>query len=103
MEAIEFLKEAKRKCMSITCDACRAERLGVMCPLLDWSEDEMEQLVSTIEQWSKEHQIITNAQKFKEVFGFLPDGDFIFSKDYFINAVKGPVLKWDEPYEGAEI
>lgn len=51
---------------------------------------------------AKKNPIITNAKKFEEVFGFLPDGDVIFSKDYFINAVKGPVLKWDEPYKEPE-
>lgn len=93
MEALEFIKEAKRKCMSITCDACRSERLGVMCHLLDWSEDEMEQLVSTIEQWSKEHPLVTNKMRIREVFG-----------DEAIYAISSPNVQalkdWlDEPYK----
>ncbi len=102
MEAIEFLKEYRRMCKSHTgCIGCPLENTG--CNIPDSTEERLQEIIRVTEQWNKEHPIITNAQKFKEVFGFLPDGDVIFSKDYFINAVKGPVLKWDEPYKGAEI
>jgi len=103
MEAIEFLKEYKRMCTE--CKSClECPLAGTTCSIdSELSERQMINIIDATERWNKEHQIITNAQKFKEVFGFLPDGDVIFSKDYFINAVKGPVLKWDEPYEGAEI
>lgn len=96
MEALEFLKEAQRMCGKHHCVECPVGKY------IKHSEDKLEEIVSAVEQWSKEHHIITNAQKFKEVFGFLPDGDVIFSKDYFVNAVKGPVLKWDEPYKEPE-
>ena len=102
MEAIEFLKEYARMCNK--CKACFGCPLkGTTCSIgEDLSEEQMINIVDKTEQWSIEHPAITNARKFEEVFGFLPDGDVIFSKDYFVNAVKGPVLKWDGPYEGAE-
>ena len=96
MEAIEFLKEAKRKCSSTTCDVCQIERLGVMCVLLAWSDEKLEQLVSEVEQWSKEHTIVTNAQKFKEVFGV--------EAIYAISSPNVQALKdWlDKPYKEPE-
>ena len=30
-------------------------------------------VIEVVEKWSKDHPITTNAQKFKEVFGFVPD------------------------------
>ena len=106
MEVFDCLKEAQRMCKSYPdCKGCPLinSPCGFIRCLEGRSDAEMRCEIKVVEQWSKEHQIITNAQKLKEVFGFLPDGDVIFSKDYFRNAVKGPVLKWDEPYEGAEI
>lgn len=102
MEAIEFLKEYNRMCVECrNCSGCPLK--GTECSIgSGLSEEEMINIVDKTEQWSKEHPAITNARKFEEVFGFLPDGDVIFSKDYFINAVKGPVLKWDEPYKEPE-
>jgi len=101
MEALEFLKEAQRMCRRTDCHCCPVD-ICFLDNLGEVPEDDMKTLVSSVEVWSKKNPPKTNAQKFEEVFGFLPDGDVIFSKDYFINAVKGPVLKWDEPYEGPE-
>jgi len=103
MDALDFLREYNRMCkVNKDCSGCPLK--GTDCSIgRELSEEEMINIVDKTEQWSKKHQPMTNAQKFEEVFGFLPDGDYIFSKDYFINAVKGPILKWDEPYEGAEI
>lgn len=73
MEALEFLKEAKRKCSSTTCEVCHNESYAVLCPLSEYPDEKLEKLVSGIEQWSEEHPIITNAMKFKEVFGYSGD------------------------------
>ena len=88
MEALEFLKEAKRKCSSTTCEVCHNESYAVLCPLSEYPDEKLEKLVSGIEQWSEEHPIITNAWKFEEVFG-LPGHRLIHSNTQW----------WDEPYK----
>lgn len=94
MEALEFLKEAKRKCSSTTCEVCRNESYAVLCPLSEYPDEEMEKLVSGVEQWSKEHPIITNAQKFKEVFGFSVEDKYTMRSD---------VTDWlNKPYKEPE-
>lgn len=103
MEALEFLREAQRMCNEYNCyDGCPVYGACVFGGINAQSPERLEDIVTTVETWIETHPIKTNAQKFEEVFGFLPDGDVIFSKDYFINAVKGPVLKWDEPYKEPE-
>lgn len=80
MEALDFLKEAQRLCE-------QSRYCSMECPLYErcifdfmyenessketW--ERIEKAVAIIEQWSKEHPIITNAIKFKEVFGFNGD------------------------------
>ena len=107
MEAIDFLKEAKRKCSSTTCGECHIERLGVMCVLLAWSDEKLEQLVSEVEKWSKEHPAITNASKFKEVFGEKRLSNLIGCK--IRNASGEEIIVdmqktewWNEPYKEPE-
>lgn len=80
MEALEFLKQAQRLCE-------QSKYCSAVCPLYEkcifdfmyenessketW--ERIEKAAATIEQWSKDHPIVTNAQKFKEVFGFYGD------------------------------
>ena len=90
MEALNFLKEAKRKCSSTTCEECHDESYAVLCPISEYPDEKLEKLVSEIEQWSKEHPIITNARKFEEVFGW-PQAD--------IDSLRYARAWWDEPYE----
>ena len=115
MEAIEFLKEAQRLCE-------QSRYCSMECPLYEscifdfmyenessketWGR--IEKAVAIIEQWSKEHPLVTNAQKFKEVFGKIELKDYIkcrvnhMSEDETeIEILEGKW--WDEPYEGAEI
>ena len=68
MEAIEFLKEYNRMCVvNKDCQGCPLK--GTTCSLYDAPEEQMINIVDKTEQWSKEHPVITNAQKFEEVFG----------------------------------
>jgi hypothetical protein len=98
MEAIEFLKEYNRMCVECRdCSGCPLK--GTECSIgSELSEEEMISIVGKTEQWSKEHSLVTNAQKFKEVFGFMPADHttlFHLNKDDFgIMAIK-----WDEPYK----
>ena len=95
MEALDFMKEAQRMCGTKHC---------VECPIgkyINHSEDKLEEIVSAVEQWSEEHPVMTNAQKFNEVFGFMPAGCQTF---YFIEP-KGPYSKtinWQDPYKEPE-
>ena len=102
MDAIEFLKEYARMCaVNKDCYGCPLK--GTDCSLnREFSEEQMINIVDKTEQWSKEHPVMTNAQKFKEVFGFIPaDHTTLFhlhENDFGIMAIE-----WDKPYEGAEI
>ena len=93
MEAIEFLKEYNRMCTGHNdCNGCPL--VGTACAgCYELSEEQMINIVYKTEQWSKEHPIITNARKFKEVFG-----------DEAIYAISSPNVQalkdWlDEPYK----
>lgn len=82
MEALDFLKEAQRMCGTKHCVECPIGRY------INHSEDELEEIVSAVEQWSKEHPIITNAQKFEEVFGLF--GHPLIDQN---------AQWWDKPYK----
>lgn len=73
MEALEFMKEAKRMCLTIGC--CSDCNLGYGCAIdgvKNLPDIVLESNCLVVEQWSKDHPIVTNAQKFKEVFGQEP-------------------------------
>lgn len=108
MDALEFLKEAKRQCSSTTCEVCRNESYAVLCPLSEYPDEKLKKLVSGIEQWSKEHPVITNAKKFEEVFGSKRPHE-LFScdvcnttGDYTIEVTIQKTEWWNEPYKEPE-
>lgn len=88
MEAIEFLKEYRRMCNSCVCHY-RCEG----CPLRDKkclatgicnkTYKDFLTITSVVEQWSKEHPIITNSKKFEEVFDFLMEDKFVVGAEVF--------------------
>lgn len=98
MKALEFLKEIKRMCtVNKDCYGCPLN--GTTCSISpELSEEQMINIVNKIEQWSKDHPIITNAQKFKEVFGFMPAGCQTF---YFVepNGSYSKTINWQDPYK----
>lgn len=72
IDALKFLNEKARMCESYySCDVCPFTKAGgrpmPMCP--EWVNENPEQAVRIVEEWSKAHPIQTNADKFKEVFG----------------------------------
>jgi len=101
MEVIEFLKEYNRMCtMYKSCRGCPLEMDNcAFCN--EMSEKQIINIIDKTEQWSKEHPLVTNAQKFKKVFGFMPADHttlFHLNKDDFgIMAIK-----WDDPYKEPE-
>ena len=114
MESLEFLKEARRLCSHY--DLCAAG-----CPLYkkcifyfrdmnetkEETEKKIEQNAAIIEQWSKEHPIITNARKFEEVFGSKRPHELVSCDvcDIAGDYAKVKMQKtewWDEPYKEPE-
>lgn len=70
MDANEFIKGAYRMCNCHNCDECPA-RIGVCIVSMSntSSDSERKRFISIVEKWSKEHPVIKNRDKFKEVFG----------------------------------
>ena len=68
MDALEFLKERKRLCLSYgTCTGCPLEESK--CPLgSSASVEEYETIIATVEQWSKEHPRKTRQSVFLEQY-----------------------------------
>ena len=57
MDAVEFLKEVERMCSSYdNCTKCQLHKRFGECSLATIDFDKMENTVSIVEQWSKEHQ-----------------------------------------------
>ena len=68
MDAVKFLKEVNRMCNKIeNCCDCPLHD-GDFC-IHDIDNGKEEKAVSIVEQWSKENPVMTNLDKFKEVFG----------------------------------
>ena len=95
MEALDY-KEAQRMCKSYPdCKGCPLIKsaCGLIRCIGGYSDADIQCAIKVVEQWSKEHPIKTNAQKFKEVFG-----------DKAIYAISSPNVQalknWlDEPYK----
>lgn len=68
MDAIEFAKEQKRMCKSYTtCGDCPF--VGGSCVIENAiSDEDCKRIVTTVEQWSKEHPIKTRQSVFLEQF-----------------------------------
>lgn len=92
MEALDFLKKYTRMCAE--CKDCYG------CPLTETtcagycelSEKQIINVINKTEQWSKEHPLVTNEMKIREVFGA--------KAVYAISSLNAQTLKdWlDEPY-----
>ena len=68
MDALEFLKERGRMCLSYgTCIGCPLEE--VKCTLVSsTSAEEYEKIIAAVEQWSKEHPLKTRQSVFLEQY-----------------------------------
>ena len=71
MEALEFLKEYNRMCtMYKGCRGCPLEMdRCVGCDVDEFSEKQIINIIDKTKQWSKEHPLVTNEMKFRELFG----------------------------------
>ena len=64
MDALKFMKERRRMCDYYSrCSECpRADEPN--CNIEEMSDEELENFVNTVEQWSKEHPLRTRLQDF---------------------------------------
>ena len=72
MEALDYFKEARRMCKSYPdCKGCPLinSACGFIRCIEGRSDAEMRCEIKVVEQWSKEHPIVTNEIKVREVFG----------------------------------
>lgn len=71
MDAVKFFKERERMCEKSSCINCPLGRTSRnskdSCG--DFIRKSPEEAVPIVEQWGKEHPVMTNEQKFREVFG----------------------------------
>lgn len=60
-DSIRSTHKGEKTCRGVSCNNCPfdGEDLCNMC-----------QSIEMVEEWAKEHPIVTNADKFREVFGF---------------------------------
>lgn len=90
------MSERGRMCSCLICKHCGLyfENNGHGMNCSDFVRKYLEEAEDIIMQWSSEHPIMTNREKFEEVFG----------KDLFKLCTKDPwgdVVKWlDEEYKG---
>lgn len=76
MDALKFMKERRRMCDYYSrCFECpRADEPN--CNIEEMSDEELENFVNTVEQWSKEHPLRTRLQDFLEKYPNAPvDGN----------------------------
>ena len=97
MEALEFLKAYNRMCiMYKSCRGCPLEMDRCAGCGDEFSEKQIINIIDKTEQWSKDHPLVTNKMKIREVFG-----------DKAIYAISSPNVQalkdWlDEPYKEPE-
>lgn len=88
-------------CAGIRCADCPF--YGKVCNATDTAMlmFHVHEAVEIVEQWAKENQVVTNADKFKEVFGFEPNVFADNEKHILCNGYRTIDEKfWDAEYKG---
>lgn len=96
MDVADFVRVHQRMCDNY--DLCRGCPMdGICVPCTEAVYKDPQGVVEIVEKWSKEHPF-TNADKFKEVFGWVGIDDLVEEDEYgCINAV--PSSWWREEYK----
>lgn len=69
MDAVKFFKTVNRLCKNQDCNVCPAKEKGrCMVGFDDTSIRNIEETVSKVEQWAKEHPINTRQSEFLKLF-----------------------------------
>lgn len=85
MDAVEFYKQFARYCSSTYCGKCT---IVDECLTKSKKCNDAEKIVSTIEQWSKDHPLKTRQSEFLKMFPnaqMSVDGDVIFMCPKYID------------------
>jgi len=71
-EFSKVMRERKRMCSQLKCRNCRLsfDRNGHDVDCARFLREYPEEVEDIVMQWSKKHPVVTNAMKFKEVFGY---------------------------------
>ena len=85
MNTVEYIREKNRLCQSFKCDGCET------CPLYDGkceihndlTDDDILKAIEVVDQWSSSHSVVTNRQKFREIFGIDIDLSSQYPGGYF--------------------
>lgn len=103
MEALEMLKTLKRICSKYKCSDCPVVAKSCICikNISITSDETLLHIIENVEQWSKENPLVTNAQKFVEVFGKHNMSDLTICE---IRPISHEIIPkksnwWNEPYE----
>lgn len=77
MDAVEFLRERRRMCNAQdNCDTCP---IGIVCDDYfvnhNYSQEKASGMVSTVEQWAKEHPVKTRQSVFLKMLPNVPLND----------------------------
>lgn len=69
MDAVEFFKTVTRLCRNQDFSACPAAKKGrCMIGLADYSVKDIEETISKVEQWAKDHPVKTRQSEFLKMF-----------------------------------
>ena len=69
MDAVEFFKTVNRLCKNLHCKECPVYNDGTcMIRVGDHSVERIDETVSKVEQWAKEHPIKTRKNEFLKMF-----------------------------------
>lgn len=69
MDAVEFVKTVKRLCKKPGCKKCPVKKNGrCMAGFDDYSVENIEETVSRVEQWVKDHPAKTRQSEFLKMF-----------------------------------
>lgn len=73
MDAVEFFKTVKRLCKNQGCDGCPVCKnntcmVMLMARIHGASDESIEETISKVEQWAKEHPIKTRQSEFLKMF-----------------------------------
>lgn len=73
MDAVEFFKTVKRLCKNQGCDGCPVCKnntcmVMLMARIYGASDESIEETISKVEQWAKDHPVKTRQSEFLKIF-----------------------------------
>ena len=69
MDAVEFVKTVNRLCKNLRCKECPVYKEGICTVGFDdYSVKSIEETVSKVEQWAKDHPVKTRQSEFLKLF-----------------------------------